>query len=89
MSSLCTVLDLVISTYFNHVNGAKCLIHINLCAESDLFPFLFSCIYKKNSTRLQWYSCARYKAPGPLVYRSEIYLRNSVPTNKFPTDTYM
>ena len=40
----CTVLDLVISTYFNHVNGAKCLIHINLCTESDLFPFLFSCI---------------------------------------------
>ena len=43
----CTVLDLVISTYFNHVNGAKCLIHINLCTESDLFPFLFSCILKK------------------------------------------
>ena len=43
----CTVLDLVISTYFNHVNGAKCLIHINLCTESDLFPFLFSCIFKK------------------------------------------
>ena len=64
----CAVLDLVISTYFNHVNGAKCLIHINLCTESDLFPFIFSCIYKKNSTRLQWYSCARYKAPGPLVY---------------------
>ena len=37
----CTVLDLVISTYFNHVNGAECLIHINLCTESDLFPFLF------------------------------------------------
>ena len=29
------------------VNGAKCLIHINLCTESDLFPFLFSCIYLK------------------------------------------
>ena len=43
----CTVLDLVISTYFNHVNGTKCLIHINLCAESDLFPFLFSCIKRK------------------------------------------
>ena len=28
---LCWVLDLVISTYFNSVNGAKCLIHINLC----------------------------------------------------------
>ena len=27
----------------------------------------FSCIQMKNSTRLQWYSCARYKAPGPLV----------------------
>ena len=27
----CCVLDLVISTYFNPVNGAKCLIHINLC----------------------------------------------------------
>ena len=40
----CTVLDLVISTYFNHVNGAKCLIHINLCIVSDLFPFLFLCI---------------------------------------------
>ena len=22
---------------------------------------------KENSTRLQWYSCARYKTPGPLV----------------------
>ena len=65
----CTVLDLVISTYFNHVNGAKSLIHINLCTESDLFPFLFSCIWKKSSTRLQWYSCARYKAPGPLVWK--------------------
>ena len=65
----CTVLDLVISTYFNHVNGAKCLIHINLCTESDLFPFLFSCILNKNSTRLQRYSCARYKAPGPLVFK--------------------
>ena len=64
----CTVLDFVISTYLNHVNGAKCLIHINLCTESDLFPFLFSCILKENSTRLQWYSCARYKAPGPLVF---------------------
>ena len=68
----CTVLDLVISTYFNHVNGSKCLIHINLCTESDLFPFLFSCIQKKNSTRLQWYSCARYKAPGSLV-SSQVY----------------
>ena len=66
----CTVLDLVISTYFNHVAGAKCLIYIKLCTESDLFPFLFSCILKKkNSTRLQWYSCARYKAPGPLVQK--------------------
>ena len=55
----CCVLDLVIfSTYFNHVNGAKCLIHINLCTFH----------VKKNSTRLQWYSCARYKAPGPLVW---------------------
>ena len=54
----CCVLDLAISTYFNHVNGAKCLIHINLCT---------SCIQKKNSTRLQWYSCARYKTPEPLV----------------------
>ena len=40
----CTVLDLVISTYFNHINGTKCLIHINLCTESDLLPFLFSCV---------------------------------------------
>ena len=64
----CTVLDLVISTYFNPVNGAKCLIHINLCTESDLFPF--HVFKKKNSTRLQWYSCARYKAPGPLVLGS-------------------
>ena len=47
----CTVLDLVISTYFNHVNGAKCLIHINLCTELDLFPFLFSCILKRKTVQ--------------------------------------
>ena len=55
----CCALDLVISTYLNHVNGTKCLININLCT--------FHVIQKKNSTRLQWYSCTRYKAPGPLV----------------------
>ena len=37
-ATLCVV---IFSTYFNHVNGAKCLIHINLCTESDLFPFPF------------------------------------------------
>ena len=52
----CTVLDVVISTYFNHVNGAKCLIHINLCTESDLFPFLFSCI--KENKRPMWATVA-------------------------------
>ena len=55
----CCVLDLVIFSYFlsNIFNGAKCLIYINLCTFH----------VKKNSARLQWYSCARYKAPGPLV----------------------
>ena len=43
-----TVLDLVlvISTYFNHVNGAKWLIHIKLCTESDLFMYLKEKQYK-------------------------------------------
>ena len=48
----CTVLDLVISTYFNHVNGAKCLIHINLCTASDLFPFLFSFFFKEKQYKI-------------------------------------
>ena len=48
----CTVLDLVISTYCNHVNGANCLIHINLCSESDLSPFLFSCILKEEQYKI-------------------------------------
>ena len=47
---------------FKYFNGAKCLIYINLCTFH----------VKKNRARLQWYSCARYKAPGPLVY---IYLK--------------
>ena len=56
----CCILELVISTYFlsNILMGEKCLIYINLCTFH----------VKKNSARLQWYSCARYKAPGPLVY---------------------
>ena len=37
--------------------GAKCLIYI----------YLYTFHVKENSARLQWYSCARYKAPGPLV----------------------
>ena len=43
---------------FKYFDGAKCLIYINLCTFH----------VKKNSARLQWYSCARYKAPGPLVW---------------------
>ena len=42
---------------FKYFNGAKCLIYINLCTFH----------VKKNSSRLQRYSCARYKAPGPQV----------------------
>ena len=34
-------------------------------------PFSLFMYLKKNSTRLQWYSCARYKAPGPLVSAPE------------------
>ena len=62
----CCVLDLVISTYFlsNIFNGETCLIYINLCTFH----------VKKNSARLQWYSCARYKAPGPLVFKRTILL---------------
>ena len=45
---------------FKYFNRAKCLIYINLC----IFRV------KKNSAGLQWYSCARYKAPGPLVDRT-------------------
>ena len=41
---------------FKYFYGAKCLIYINLCTFH----------VKENSARLQWYSCARYKAPGPL-----------------------
>ena len=48
----CTVLDLVISTYFNHVNGAKCLIHINLCTESDLFPFFLFMYLKEKQYKI-------------------------------------
>ena len=44
---------------FKYFNGAKCFIYINLCTF----------YVKKNSSRLQWYSCARYKAPGPLVFQ--------------------
>ena len=45
----CTVpvLDLVISTYLNHVNGAKCLIHIHLCTESDFSLFSFHVFKRK------------------------------------------
>ena len=42
---------------FKYFYGAKCLIYSNLCTFH----------VKENSARLQWYSCARYKAPGPLV----------------------
>ena len=42
---------------FKYSNKAKCLIYINLCTFH----------VKKNSLSLQWYSCARYKAPEPLV----------------------
>ena len=77
----CCVLDLVIfSTYFNHVNGAKCLIHINLCTFH----------VKKNSTRLQWYSCARYKAPGPLVlYFYTVYYKAIPFSGNTSTSMYM
>ena len=44
---------------FKYFSGSKCLIYINLCTFNVL---------KKNSARLQWYSCARHKAPGPLVF---------------------
>ena len=43
---------------FKYIYGAKCLIYIHL----------FTFHVKENSARLQWYSCARYKAPGPLVH---------------------
>ena len=43
---------------FKYFSDPKCLIYINLCTFDVL---------KKNSARLQWYSCARHKAPGPLV----------------------
>ena len=43
---------------FKYFNWTKYLIYMNLCTFH----------VKKNSARLQWYSCARYKAPGPLVY---------------------
>ena len=37
-------------------------------------PFsLFMYLKEKNSTRLKWYSCARYKAPGPLVLNYVLY----------------
>ena len=49
---------------FKYFNGAKCLISINLCTFH----------VKKNSARLQWYSCARYKAPGALVYYVALYV---------------
>ena len=38
MSWCCTVLDLVLWNYFNHVNGAKCLIHINLWTLVKMTP---------------------------------------------------
>ena len=41
---------------FKYFNGARWLICINLCTFH----------VQKNSARLQWYSCARYKAPLPL-----------------------
>ena len=44
---------------FKYFYGAKCFIYINLCTFH----------VKENSARLQWYSCARYKAPGPLVFK--------------------
>ena len=55
----CCVLDLshfhlLPSKYFYE---KKCLIYINLHTFH----------VKVNSARSQWYSCARYKAPGPLV----------------------
>ena len=43
---------------FKYFNGATCLIFINLCTFH----------VKKNSARLQWYSCARYKTLGPLFF---------------------
>ena len=45
---------------FKYFYGAKCLIYINLCTFH----------VKENGARLQWYSCAWYKAPGPLVFSS-------------------
>ena len=42
---------------FKYIYDAKCLIYIHLCTF----------YVKENSARLQWYSCARYKDPGPLV----------------------
>ena len=45
----------------------------------------FSCIQKKNSTRLQWYSCARYKAPGPLVsFRIDLPVVDARQSHKGP-----
>ena len=35
--------------------------------KSTLICVLFRDTVKKNNARLQWYSCARHKAPGPLV----------------------
>ena len=45
-----------------YIYGAKCLIYIHLCTFH----------VKENSARLQWYSCARYKAPGPIVSSPEL-----------------
>ena len=45
---------------FKYIYGAKCLIFIHVCTFH----------VKENSARLQWYSCARYKAPWSLVVLS-------------------
>ena len=50
---------------FKYFSGAKCSVYINLCTFRAL---------KKNNARLQWYSCARHKAPGPLVLFVQLYL---------------
>ena len=47
----------ILTLSFWLVYWTKCLIYINVCTFH----------VKENSARLQWYSCARYKAPGPLV----------------------
>ena len=75
----CTVLDLVISTYFNHVNGAKCLIHNKFVYWVRSLPFSLFMYLKEKQYKIAMVLLCPVQGPwaSSLFYRLNLVIFRS------------